>query len=290
MHQFQSLKLKLLNAGYAKLDHKWDFNNVISPFSRLYLITKGQAFVYHNNIKYDLIPGYLYLIPSYTYSSYKCNLYHEQYYISFFEELGNSLSIYNFANFKYQIKANALDKILFERLLDLNQNRALVNNAPKHYDNYKTLLEFEKKNKELSSSAFIETQGVLKALLSRFFDGSDIFHNKTPITNLNQVLQHISENLNQNITVKSLAEFCHLSTDHFSRRFKKIFGLRPSKYIQNKRIERAILLISTTNYSLTRISTIIGFENYNHFSRIFKQTAGITPSNFKKQQHKDIIV
>lgn len=68
----QSLKLSLLNVGYAKLDTSWDYDNVISPFSRLYLITKGSAKVYHSYEEFDLKPGHLYLVPSFTYSGYQC--------------------------------------------------------------------------------------------------------------------------------------------------------------------------------------------------------------------------
>lgn len=46
---FQSLRLTLLNTGYAKLNALWDFDNVISPFTRMYYITKGSAKVYHSN-------------------------------------------------------------------------------------------------------------------------------------------------------------------------------------------------------------------------------------------------
>lgn len=284
VNQLQSLKLRLLNIGYSKLDENWNFDNIISPFTRLYLITKGCAQVYHNNRKFNLKPGYLYLIPSFTYSRYKCDIYHEQFYISFFEELGKGLSIYNFTNFKYEVKASELDKLLFERLLYINQNRMLINNSPEHYDNYKTLKAFENKNQELSASAFTETQGILKMLLSKFSINESYLKHKTSKTFFNDVLYYIVEHLDTHMTVKDLAEFCHLSVDHFSRKFTKSFGMRPSKYIQNKRIERSILLITTTNYSLKKIATLIGFEDYNYFTRVFKLQIGITPNAFKKNQ------
>ena len=83
----QSLKLTLLNTGYAKLNSSWNFDNVISPFARMYYITKGSAKVYHNNKVFDLKPNHVYLVPSYTYSRYKCENYHEQYYVSFLEDI-----------------------------------------------------------------------------------------------------------------------------------------------------------------------------------------------------------
>ncbi|MEW4922899.1 AraC family transcriptional regulator [Algibacter sp. 2305UL17-15] len=281
--QFQSLKLKLLNVGYAKLDHNWNFDHVISPFVRLYLITSGDALVYHSGKKLHLVPGNMYLIPSYTYSSYKCNLSHEQYYISFFEELGSGLSVFDFADFKHEVRATKLDTTYFERLLELNPNRALFDDDPDKYDNLPVLLEFEKKNSSLSPSQFIETNGILKLLFAKFLNSIKTIR-KRNTSNLNGVMHYISENLNKTLTVKELAGFCHLSTDHFSRSFKEGFGVRPSKYIQYKRIERALFLLVTTKYPLKEISNTIGFEDYTYFSRVFKQHVGKTPREFRQEK------
>ncbi|NMH86018.1 helix-turn-helix domain-containing protein [Flavivirga algicola] len=282
-NQFQSLKLKLINVGYNKLDHNWNFDNVISPFTRLYLITKGDAYVYHNKRKFHLRPNNMYLIPSYTYSSYKCHLKHEQYYISFFEELGSGLSIYNFMNFKYEVKASELDKVCFERLVALNSNRHLINYDPEHYDNYPVLLSFEKKNTELSASNYLETHGIIKLLMSKFID-TNTLSGKLNNANLDRVLYYISENLHENLTLTILADYCNMSKDHFSRSFKKYYGLRPTKYIQNRRLERFLLLLITTNYSVREIAHKIGFENYTYFLRYFKERIGKTPAEFRKER------
>lgn len=283
--QFQSLKLSLINIGYAKLDYNWNFDQVISPFTRLYLITKGEAFIYHNNKKFQLVPGNMYLVPSYTYSSYKCNEKHEQFYISFFEELGSDLSIYNYVNFNYDIEASSLDNSCFERLLAINPKRALTNNNPKYYDIHPVLQEFEKRNINLTASEFIETQGLLKVLFSRFIDAKNTVNHKKSV-NLNGVTNFISENLHKHLPITDLADFCHLSKDHFSRSFKKDFGVRPNKFIQLKRIERAIFLLLTTNYTIKDIANSVGFEDYGYFTNVFKNQIGQSPAIFRKNQIK----
>ncbi len=282
LNPYQSLKLKLLNVGYDKLDHNWDFNNVISPFTRLYYITKGSAYVYHHHTKIELLPGNLYLIPSYTYSSYKCDISFEQYYISFFEELGTGLSIYNLVKFNYEVKATPLDEYYFKKLLAINPNRGLVNNNPEYYDKYQVLLGFEERNKDLSVSNYLETHSILKILLSRFIDAKATLENKKN-TNIDGVLSFISKNLHHNLKVSVLADYCNLSKDHFSRIFKKQYQIRPSKYIQNMLIERAMLLLITTRYSIEEIALKLGFENYNYFIRFFKLHVKKSPKEFRKE-------
>ncbi|MDP4680259.1 MAG: AraC family transcriptional regulator, partial [Cyclobacteriaceae bacterium] len=169
MHKsLKSLSLSLLNIDYVSLDSKWDFDNVISPFTRMYYIAEGSARVYHNGSVFSLTKGNMYLIPSYTYSRYKCDDHMNQYHISFFEEIGNGLSIYNYKSFNYEIKATQQDIENFKRLLEINPSRGLSNNDPKVYDNYSTLLSFEKRNDDMTSSVYIETTGILLSLFSKF--------------------------------------------------------------------------------------------------------------------------
>jgi AraC-like DNA-binding protein len=281
----QTLKLALLNVGYAKLDPLWDYDDVISPFIRLYYITTGSAMVYHSNRAIELKPGHIYLIPSYTFGRYKCDDYHEQYYISCLEEIKNGYSIFNFSNFIYESKANPMDLYYFKRILELNPNRNLENNNPKVYDNRPTLMDFEKKNEELSPSEFLETHAILEILLSRFIKNTNTTSAKNNVKKeFGMVLNYINENLHENLTVKQLADFCHLNTDYFSRVFNENFGMRPNKYIQSKRIERAQLLLLSTNNSLKQIAEKVGLENLSYFNRIFKSHTGITPGVFREER------
>ena len=279
----QSLKLALLNVGYAKLGPLWDYDDVISPFIRLYYITEGSAMVYHSNEAIELKPGHIYIIPSYTFGRYKCDEYHEQYYISCLEEIKNGYSIFNFSSFIYESKATPMDLYYFKRLLELNPNRQLENNNPKVYDNRPTLMDFEKRNEELRPSAYMETHAILEILISRFIKDMNTQSTKSNVKKeFGLVLNYIHENLHENLTVKQLADFCHLNTDYFSRVFNENFGMRPNKYIQSKRIERAQLLLLSTNNSLKQIAEKVGLENLSYFTRIFKSHTGVTPGIFRE--------
>ncbi|ASO04175.1 helix-turn-helix domain-containing protein [Arenibacter algicola] len=281
----QSLKLALLNVGYAKLGPLWDYDDVISPFIRLYYITEGSAMVYHSNEAIELKPGHIYIIPSYTFGRYKCDEYHEQYYISCLEEIKNGYSIFNFSSFIFESKANPMDLYYFKRLLELNPNRQLENNNPKVYDNRPTLMDFEKRNEELSPSAYMETHAILEILISRFIKDMNTQSTKSNVKKeFGMVLNYIHENLHENLTVKQLADFCHLNTDYFSRVFNESFGMRPNKYIQSKRIERAQLLLLSTNNSLKQIAEKVGLENLSYFNRIFKGHTGVTPGIFREER------
>ena len=241
----QSVKLSLLHAGHEKLDSNWDYKNVISPFVRLFLITHGEAYANFRNQTFILKPGFMYLIPSFVYNSYACNDYHEQYYVGFFEEIQQGMSIFNLKHFSYEVEAKPYHYSLFKRLVEIHPNKKVKDNTPKAHINSK-LLKLRHSD-DVSLNYDIETQGILTILLSRFIKNTSVFNEgKTLKGDLNKVLVYITKHLQEPLTVKSLADYCSLSTDHFTRSFYSKFGVTPNKYIQVKRIERAQLLLMTT--------------------------------------------
>lgn len=279
----QSLKLNLLHVGYAELDATWDHDNVISTFSRLYLVTDGMAKVFHSYEEVDLKPGNLYLVPSFTYSRYQCESFLSQYYIHFLEEVGDGLSTYDLKDFIYELPATEFDVQCFMRLVEMHPDRILKNDDPRIYDNRKTLADFKKQNDLLSAATLLETQGILKLLYSRFVkDGNS---RKTQVRNdFYEVLNYIKEHLHEELKISDLAKRFNLSADHFSRVFQQKFGIRPSTYIQTVRIERSETLLLTTNNTLAQIAEKTGWDNVSYYTRIFKKVTGQTPGQFRKER------
>ena len=288
MNLLDSLNITLLNIGKASLGKNWNYDNVISPFSRLYLITEGAAQVHHHQKIFHLQPGYLYLIPSYVYSRYVCESSHTQYYISFLEECGNGLSAFDMHEFYYQKQALAEDQALFERLLELNPNRYYTNDNPQIYDNLPTLLKFKSLNDALSPKDYLETKGIITVLFSRFIKHVKPGLSETTSiqTRITSSLKYIRLNLHKDLTVTELAERAHLNSDYFSRLFLNVMGVRPLRYSQLCRIERAQLLLATTTNTLEEIAQKIGINNQSYFNRLFKQITQKTPGEYRKEVWK----
>jgi AraC-like DNA-binding protein len=84
------------------------------------------------------------------------------------------------------------------------------------------------------------------------------------------------------LDVASLARIAHVSPAHFSRTFRSTFGETPHRYLQRRRVERAMFLLVQTDLSVTDICFDVGFNSLGTFSRTFSHVVGETPSRFRR--------
>lgn len=83
------------------------------------------------------------------------------------------------------------------------------------------------------------------------------------------------------LDVPALANLACVSPAHFSREFKSTFGETPHRYLQRRRLERAMELLRETNRPITEICFDVGFNSLGSFSRIFKEILGCSPSRYR---------
>lgn len=86
----------------------------------------------------------------------------------------------------------------------------------------------------------------------------------------------------QPLDVPSLARVAHVSPAHFSRQFAATFGESPHRYLQRRRIERAMDLLRETHSSVTEVCFLVGFNSLGTFSRTFSAIVGSSPSAYRR--------
>lgn len=94
--------------------------------------------------------------------------------------------------------------------------------------------------------------------------------------------RYFNEHYNEDINIEEYAQSRGMSVSWFLRNFKHITETSPMQYILSIRINNAVSLLETTDYNVTEISTIIGYENPLYFSRIFKKQKGVSPTEYRK--------
>jgi AraC-like DNA-binding protein len=83
------------------------------------------------------------------------------------------------------------------------------------------------------------------------------------------------------LDVRTVAAVAHVSPAHFIRSFRAVFGETPHRYLQRRRVERAMFLLRETNRSVTDICFDVGFTSLGTFSRTFREIVGETPSGYR---------
>jgi AraC-like DNA-binding protein len=83
------------------------------------------------------------------------------------------------------------------------------------------------------------------------------------------------------LDVSAIAAVAHMSEAHFSRGFRATFGETPHRYLQRRRVERAMFLLRETDRSVTDICFGVGFTSLGTFSRTFRDIVGETPSDYR---------
>ena len=83
------------------------------------------------------------------------------------------------------------------------------------------------------------------------------------------------------LDVAALARVAHVSQAHFIRTFRATFGETPHRYLQRRRVERAMFLLRSCERSVTEICLEVGFTSLGTFSRTFRDIVGESPSAYR---------
>lgn len=83
------------------------------------------------------------------------------------------------------------------------------------------------------------------------------------------------------LDISTLAGIAHVSEAHFIRVFRSAFGETPHRYLQRRRVERAMFLLRETDRSVTEICFDVGFGSLGTFSRTFSAMVGEPPTTYR---------
>ena len=84
------------------------------------------------------------------------------------------------------------------------------------------------------------------------------------------------------LDVPALARVALTSEAHFIRTFKETFGETPHRYLQRRRLERAMALLRETELPVTEICLDVGFTSLGSFSRTFTRVVGMSPRAYRE--------
>jgi AraC-like DNA-binding protein len=85
------------------------------------------------------------------------------------------------------------------------------------------------------------------------------------------------------LDIQALARIALVSPAHFIRTFRAVFGETPHRYLQRRRVERAMALLRHTDRSVTEVCHAVGFTSLGTFSRTFRTIVGNSPARYRQR-------
>lgn len=279
---FPSYKLQLLCCRYWWL-RKWEFRELSFPYWRIYWNKNPGANIFYNGREYSLSKDRIIMIAPNT---------------SFATRLYNNI----IPNEGYEIEGGRVEETETEEQLLLNGNILHLfihfnigmpydNIAPGIFcfdinDHFRYKLELIINNTIINSSKFsfysvLAIQSLISDLLSEIPESN--WNSSLKDFRIVEVLSYIENNLNDKLLNDQLAKRTKLSTNAFNRLFSNEFGISPQRYVRQKRIGKACVLLHHSALTIDEVAVRTGFANRYHFSREFKSQTGVSPASYRKE-------
>lgn len=99
---------------------------------------------------------------------------------------------------------------------------------------------------------------------------------------INSTILFMKNNISKRLSILYLSSLHNISTSHFSFIFKKNTGIAPMDYFIHLKLQRASLLLQTTNKKIKTVASEIGYDDTYYFSRLFKKYMNASPEVFRK--------
>lgn len=99
---------------------------------------------------------------------------------------------------------------------------------------------------------------------------------------LQRAAEYIEAQLDRSLGLAELAAVVGRSPRHFARLFRAATGLSPHQYVIRRRVERARLLLATTDLPVARIALDVGFAHQSHLAAHFRRLVGVSPGRYRR--------
>ncbi len=135
----------------------------------------------------------------------------------------------------------------------------------------------------VSGFPLCDRRGKIIALLTTFRRVASASQNPSWHGQMHRIIEHINEDVSEDLSVSTLAKLAGMSASHFFRVFSTVTQDTPNQYVNKVRVNAAKVLLETTDKLLSNIATETGFCDQSHFHKTFKRITGLTPAKYRKQ-------
>jgi|SRR6516225_609912 AraC family transcriptional regulator len=100
---------------------------------------------------------------------------------------------------------------------------------------------------------------------------------------LRKIREFVHVNMEEELSLREMAQSVGLSTAHFSQMFRKSTGESPHGFVLRRRIERGKEMLRTAEGRILDIAIACGFKTQQHFARVFRKLCGASPTEYREK-------
>ena len=228
---------------------RWNLQNLIDPYWRLYCPVEGKAVIRLANVETPLIPGNIYLIPPRTTFSSSNPEPFTKWYVHFILGRSDLLSVPG-------VYSHPVDEIAAGFLDSLSNAKG----EPYNWE---------------SAALVIHALGKLpnRAWTDQKLDNR-----------VSKAMEFLQANLARRINAEDAARAAGVSVRNLNHLFRSQVRMAPMSVLLSYRLDRACHLLRHTDQSIEQVAENCGFPNRYYFSRMLKQHRGISPAAYRKGQ------
>lgn len=270
-----NIDFELLYISKSKYGEDWHSTSHFHPFTEIFFITHGNGIMEIDYIDVAIKEGDLIIInpncPHTEKSSYN--------YMDQLEYIVFGINNLTLANKSLPQLNGETPNPTYYKIMNFNNNKNVI----LYYLN--TLVhEVEEKesNYELACKSILT---LFIIYISRNAQSTLLIADNPEKLNIEcvKIKNYIDSHYSENITLDILSNLSYVNKFHLVHLFTKQMGISPINYLINRRIEESKNLLTTTNYTIRDISTIVGFSNSSYFSQMFKKFTGYSPRMYKNK-------
>ena len=135
----------------------------------------------------------------------------------------------------------------------------------------------------LASGFLADTQACFRAYYEQVANALEEYSTDDSYTFRLPVTEYLAEHYPEPLKVKTVADMMGFSEGHFTRMFRKEFGMTFVQYLTQLRIEKSKQLLAQTQIPIEQIADQVGIGNYSYFCTCFKQICGCSPGTYRMQ-------
>lgn len=276
----ESMNLIMLNVGRARHNADWNWKNVSSPFTRIFYVEEGEALLHLPEKSVALKSGRLYIVPAYTVHSYECHGLFDHYYLHVYEGYKKEMNLQDVYDLPTEVTPDNHIDMLFSYMCERQPEARLPQSDPKSYDTSAQTSDYMQRYRDMPFGEKMEMRGAMLMIMSHFMRHA-VPRVWTHDERMKRVLEHIHSHLDNDVDLDELADVACITKPYLIRLFKREFGTSPIQYINRKKVERAQLLLFTSNMAVKEVAYTLGYNDHSYFIRLFHKLTGLTPLEYR---------